>query len=225
MNIVRKFDLTRVVDTASPFVEENVEAFFLPTGIPLGAIRTVSFGRSVLSRMEAHIKDIQKIIVAYSRNALEQPLLRGGPSQEANSVEPTDGSIAHVVPGGIDRFVSYFEMQLFFQFFRHLDGARTLRCEYEELSRRCCSVNRRSKVDEPPGNFGDVFRMLEWYEVISQVEDVGQDDEFADVDEWVAGEDFPHGHIVAVLGLFVIIYGGGRLIAGLGLSFFLFVPS
>ena len=116
-------------------------------------------------------------------------------------------------------------MKLFVEFFRHLDGARTLGCKDEELSRRCGSVNRRAKVDEPSCCLGDVFWMLQWYEVITQIDDVGQEDEFSYVDEWVAGEDFPHGHIVAVLGLCVIIDDGGRFFVALGLCLFLFVPS
>ena len=42
--------------------------------------------------------------------------------------------------------------------------------------------------------------MLQRYVVISQVDDVGQDDEFSDIDERLTDEDFPQGHIITVLG-------------------------
>ena len=83
-------------------------------------------------------------------------------------------------------------MKLLLQFFGNSHRARL----DEELSGCCCSMNQRAQADEPSCHFRDVFWMLQRYEVISQVDDVGQDDEFSDIDERLTGEDFPQGHII-----------------------------
>ena len=68
--------------------------------------------------------------------------------------------------------------------------------------------------------------MLQRYVVISQVDDVGQDDEFLDIDERLTGEDIPQGHIITVLGLSgIIIHDDGRFTVALGVCLFVFVPS
>lgn len=100
-------------------------------------------------------------------------------------------------------------MKLLLQFFGNSHRARL----DEELSGCCCSMNQRAQADEPSCHFRDVFWMLQRYEVISQVDDVGQDDEFSDIDERLTGEDFPQGHIITVLGLSgIIIYDDNNIV-------------
>lgn len=53
------------------------------------------------------------------------------------------------------------------------------------------TVHCWTEADQPQCDFGDGLGMLQWDEVVGEIEHVRDEDEFADVDEWMGGEELP----------------------------------
>mmetsp|Transcript_22016 Transcript_22016/g.46335 ORF Transcript_22016/g.46335 Transcript_22016/m.46335 type:complete len:323 (+) Transcript_22016:78-1046(+) len=103
-----KPDLAIPARGTPPFLNENGITLLPPAVIPLGAIRTAILGNAVGSRMKAHVL---RVIPANGREGPDQVLVRWGGGEEANAVEPADGSVSYEIPCRVGGFVSHFQVQ------------------------------------------------------------------------------------------------------------------